>query len=539
MDTTPTPRPLERRFFAPASDTGSALPARPAGGRPRFLSEADCRDIAARLARYADGGGETTAVISSSWIGNVRWARNQIATSGEVRNTHVVVLRRIGGTKSQLVEINEVHDVALVAAARRAERLARMDEEWYERDVSDTRVTPEPVEAPSLFFEATYQMGAGARAAAAQALAQSAAAAGLLSAGYIAVSARSIATITSSGMARYCPFTWARYSVTVRDPTGTGSGWAGVDWPDWQRIDGAALSAQALDKCLKSRNPVAIEPGRYVTILEPQAACDFIGLLLNSTFQGSGNEAEYSLLDRKESEDYDWQDLRNIPFESGRKLTLPDSIGEGMETDRRRLGFSLIGEKVIDERLTIAMDLLSPDLGFPPFEELKYNYGPPAPGDVYHPVTWIERGVLKELAYNRVYAATVLARRLGMPNAGGFNMSVTGPMTSVDEMIAATPRGLLVTRFDRVEPLHAADGLATGYTRDGLWLIEHGKISKPVKNLKFTEAVMFALNNVEQVGTPQRAFHPNDQNWTYHPQPVVIPALKIRDFSFTATIDAV
>ena len=108
-------------------------------------------------------------------------------------------------------------------------------------------------------------------------LAKSAADAGMLSAGYISVSAHSLALIETTGRSWYFPYTQAQYSVTVRDPKGVGSGWAGVDWHDWSKIDGEKLSAIALDKCLKSRNPVAIEPGRYTTIMEPQAVCDFMG----------------------------------------------------------------------------------------------------------------------------------------------------------------------------------------------------------------------------------------------------------------------
>ncbi|HXC25317.1 MAG TPA: metallopeptidase TldD-related protein, partial [Gemmatimonadaceae bacterium] len=109
----------------------------------------------------------------------------------------------------------------------------------------------------------------------------------------------------------------------------------------------------------------------------------------------------------------------------------------------------------------------------------------------------------------------------------------------LDEMIAATTRGLLVTRFDGVILLNSQSQLYRGYTRDGLWLIERGKISKAVKNLVFTESVIFALNNVEQVGVPQRVFHPKDDSIRTIPQPVIVPPLKVKDFSFTALTSAI
>jgi predicted Zn-dependent protease len=113
---------------------------------------------------------------------------------------------------------------------------------------------------------------------------------------------------------------------------------------------------------------------------------------------------------------------------------------------------------------------------------------------------------------------------------------MSGGDTSVAEMISTTKRGLLVTRFSNVMPMDDRSVLLRGYTRDGLWLIQDGQISKPVKNMVFTESVMFALNNVVQLGVPQRVYHPG---WGYWPQPVIVPPLKIRDFSFTALADAI
>ena len=117
-------------------------------------------------------------------------------------------------------------------------------------------------------------------------------------------------------------------------------------------------------------------------------------------------------------------------------------------------------------------------------------------------------------------------------------------------MIASTERGLLVTRFSNLLFLDNPSQLFRGYTRDGLWLIEHGKISKAVKNLVFTESILDALNNVEQLGVPQRVLHERSPSIfaLLHefpnklgdmPQPVIVPPLKIKDFSFTALTDAI
>jgi predicted Zn-dependent protease len=192
----------------------------------------------------------------------------------------------------------------------------------------------------------------------------------------------------------------------------------------------------------------------------------------------------------------------------------------------------------MDERITISADPMDPEMGFPPFKLASVNdlsdyFDMP----VYHPATWVERGVLTNLAHTRDYAIAHLNRNTGLPNSGAFRMS--GGTTTIEEMIATTKRGLLVTRFDQIIQIDLTSQLYRGYTRDGLWLVENGKISKPCKNLAFTESVLFALGKVEQLGVPQRVFHPNITLKHGTPQPVVVPPLKISDFSFTALSDAV
>jgi predicted Zn-dependent protease len=493
----------------PVHDRPAHVNTTPAENRPRFLSEADCQGITQYLASVARGGGETDVRIWSYWTGHVRWARNQITTSGDVRNNYIHVRRNLRGTRSGTVAINETTDAALVAAARRAERLALLESEKPEWELLNP-TTLEPALAPQLFSETTYQLDADHRAAAAIQLATTAASAGVLSAGYIEVAAHSIAMLDSQGRMYYRPYTQASYSVTVRDPHGHGSGWAGVDWNDWGRIDPSQITERALDKCLRSRNPVAVEPGRYTTILEPQAVCDFVWWMIGyrPSIDRVGNE-----------------DPRASPRHPFFKM--------GETSYPYMLARSRLGEQVVDPRITISADPMDPDLGFPPFSSWAESV---TRAEVYHPATWITNGVLTALAYNRQYAVEKLAQATGLPNEGAFRMS--GGETSIDEMITTTKRGLLVTRFDQITLLDLTSLLLRGYTRDGLWLIENGKISKAVKNMAFTESPLFALNNLDQLGVPQRVYHPATGRVAL-PQPVVVPPIKVRDFSFTALSDAV
>jgi predicted Zn-dependent protease len=479
--------------------------------RPRIFSEADCHDILKRLVHFSTGGGYTCVSVVSQWTGNVRWARNHVSTGGEVRDNNVGVHRNINGAIGS-VQINDTTDVALVAATRRAERLATMELEAPNQDLI-ARLPLEPATKPNIFSEATYQLSADQRAAAAIALIRQAKDAGMSSAGYIEVAAVSIGLLDTVGRVRYSAYTQARCSVTVRDPKGTGSGWAGVDWYDWQKIDATKLTAIALDKCLKSRNAVRIEPGRYTTILEPQAVSDLVGPL----FRGRNNVGEAAI----------------------ERVTNENKYAPGpFFKSAKDPGFSMLGEKVIDERITITADPMDSELGFPPFErDVNYDDGDLFVTPVFHPVTWIEQGVLKNLATSRAHRIAGMGRDLGIANSRSFRMS--GGDTSIDEMIATTKRGVLVTRFDQVMQLNFRSQLYRGFTRDGIWLIENGKISHPVVNMVFTEAILWALNNVEQLGPPQRTFHPDVAFLWYNPQPTIVPPLKIKDFSFTSLADAV
>jgi predicted Zn-dependent protease len=474
--------------------------------RPGFLSESDCHDIASRLTRMAKGGGYTVVSIKSSWTGNVRWARNQISSSGEVLNHAIAVGRAVNGAGSQLVWVNDTDDATLVAATRRAERLAALAREKPQADLIAERPL-ETAPIPTLFSDATYNLDASRRSQAARDLASSAVSAGMLSAGYLEVSGHGQALIDSLGRSRYFRYTGAQYSVTVRDPKGSGSGWAGIDWYDWNRIDGAGLSKIALQKCLTSRNPVRVEPGRYTTILEPQAVGDFVSLIVA------------------------WMDRR------GSEGSPPGPFSKGQDPSTH-IVYTEIGDKIVDDRITITSDPMDLEAGFPGFDN---GYTVTATGDpfeisVFHPTTWVERGVLKTLSYLRDYGIQQLSRGTGAPMNGGFRMS--GGTTTIDEMIATTKRGVLVTRFDRTRVIDHRSLLSIGFTRDGLWLVEDGKITHPIKNFAFTESPLFVLNKVEQLGAPQRIFHPGI--WAgSNPAPIVVPPMKVSDFSFTSLTDAV
>jgi PmbA/TldA metallopeptidase C-terminal domain len=187
---------------------------------------------------------------------------------------------------------------------------------------------------------------------------------------------------------------------------------------------------------------------------------------------------------------------------------------------------SKLGLKVLDERITISHDPADPMLGiFPEFW--------------MQPLTWFDKGVLTNLSFHRDYALQMLNVNAARRPLTGYRMS--GGPTSVEEMIRTTTRGLLVSHFSNIRVLDGDSLLSTGLTRDGLWLIEHGKISKAVKNLRFTESPLFAFNSIDQMGEPVPVFRPVKNAYEENAPltPAIVPPIKSRDFSFTSTIDAI
>lgn len=494
--------------------------------KSRFLSEAECGDLAARAAKLSVGGGETGVHIETVWTGNIRYARNHILSSGDVRDhPEVMVTRSIRGATGNMWT-NQIEDTPLEAAIRRCERVVKLQletggppfQEFFvkpalaglnehdakkaqfsvaQKEILDLTIqSPEVHSRPKIFHNTTYQLDAEARAEAVRPLIALAKDAGMYAAGYVQVSAHGRAVIDTWGRALYYPYTRAQYSVTVRNPKGTGSGWAGVDWADWSRVDTMKLTEIALDKCLRSQNPVAVEPGRYTAILEPQAVHALISAMIHPI----------NIFNRKDAE------------ENG--TTNPWFLGKDMS----QIGLSKIGLKVLDERVTIMADSTDAELGFPPFD---------LNGNVYHPSTWIKNGVLVDLPYSRSYAIEYLGINKGMPNSRAYRM--LGGESSIEEMIETTKRGVLVTRFTNIQPVEGPQVsrsiLLSGYTRDGLWLVENGKISKAIKNFRFVDSPLFAFNNLEQLGESVRVFSPEF--------PAFAPSAKVRDFSFNSLTDAI
>jgi predicted Zn-dependent protease len=465
------------------------------GATPRIIAKEDAERILRQTMGMVKHGGDTLIRVRSWWNGELRWARNRVSLGSDRRDIVVEVVRSIEGSVGAATT-NQLDAVSLESAVRCAERTALLFRKRYFAGMPvDVPLLPTP--NPTIWSDSTYQVTAEQRTSLAQRLTEGAEAKGMLSAGYIEMRAGEIAHLNTAknekNTIRYDTYTQAQCSATVRHPKGVGSGWAGLSSYDWSAIDGPALADRALQKCMASLNPVAIEPGRYTVILEPQAVCTLAELLMTS-------------FDRLAAE------RGTGPFVLG-----PDTA---LKLWRTKLGL-----KILDERITISHDPMHPAMGIVPWSGLG-------------PITLVQNGVLTTLEYDRdPYALWRLNDNLPQSRRPAFHIS--GGTTSMEEMIQTTRRGILVTRFSNITMLHPGSLLATGVTRDGLWLIENGKISKAIKNLRFTESPLFAFNQVEQLGPPVPVFRPNLDPEQPVLTPAIVPSMKINDFSFTSTIDAI
>ncbi len=443
-----------------------------------ILSREGARALVERVARMSKAD-EVQVNLTGGHQTNVRFADNRITTSGRVTDLSIAVYSAFG-PKHAVAATNDVSDAGLEQAVRQSEALARLAPDDPE---SLPLLGPQQYREPAAFFSSTADLTPEARAQAARVAIDAARAdGGLKAAGFIAVAAGIEAVGNNRGLFAYHPSTSVNYTLTVRTNDGTGSGWAGADHPDWSQIDFAAVARRASEKARLSRNPQPIEPGRYTVILEPQAVGDLV--------QRMGGALNARTAD------------------------------EGRSAFAKRGGGNRLGERIVDERVSLFSDPTDAQLLSAPFDD----QGLPLRRQM-----WIENGVLKTLAYSRFWAG----RQKGQPTGSANALKLSGGTATVDEMIRATPRGVLVTRFWYIRPVDARTLLFTGLTRDGTFLIEGGRISRPTRNLRFNESPLFMLNNVEMVGRPERIAG------TESGGNVVLPALKVREFNFTSVSEAV
>lgn len=426
------------------------------------------------------GGGRTS---------NIRYALNSVSSGGEFDNMSLLITAGIGKRMGSAT-INEFNDKAIERTVRRAEEIARLAPENPEYM---PMIGPQTYLETPMYSENTAKMDAEYRAQVAFDSVDACEQKNLSAAGFMQDSAGFSAIANSKGLFGYNKATSVDFSVTVRTADATGSGYVTRDFNDISKLKTRSVTSIAMQKALASTNARALEPGKYTVILEPTA----MGTLLQSMMGG--------------------MDTR-----------LAD---EGRSFLSKKGGGTRLGEKMLDERVTIYSDPMNLEAPSEPFAGEGRNRtgsflgggGAVSDGRPQEKITWFENGVVKNMSYSRFWADKKGVKAVPPPT--GFIMA--GGNQSLADLIKSTDKGILVTRLWYVRMVDPKTLLQTGLTRDGTFYIENGQIKFPIKNFRFNESAVIVLNNVEALGAPIRV----GGN--------LIPPVKARDFTFTSLSDAV
>jgi PmbA protein len=271
------------------------------------------------------------------------------------------------------------------------------------------------------------------------------------------------------------------------------TGYAQSGARDVRTIDFAKLADTAARKALMSLDPVEIRPGKYTAIFEPLAASEFLDYMSYYAFNGK-------------------------MFHEGRSF-LSDKLSS----------------KIVDKRITLIDD---------PFAKNGFSFPFDFEGVPKKRLVLISKGIAKNVVYDSLTAfknkKKSTGHALGGPNPFGpvpLNLVMKPGVKSLDELVRETDRGILVTRFHYTNVIDPHKLTFTGMTRDGTFLIEGGKITKGLKNLRFTENIIDVLNRVEALSKNSVMVASDPGYGSRFATGTVVPAIKVRDFAFTSATE--
>ncbi len=428
-----------------------------------------------RLALEASGAQDADAYLVVQDLGLTRFAANTIHQNVSHGNAQLHI-RAVEGQRQGRATTNDLSDAGIAKAARsaRLNALLMPDDPHF-------LGLPTPASPPQVptFDEDTASFSPPDRAEVVAIACGETVAEGLDSSGFCRSGVQETAAMSTKGARAYHATTFAGFLITVM--SGDSAGWSkGGSWRVAE-VDAAALAQEAAGKARDGRNPGIVEPGQYTVVLDPYAVDDLISALSQ---YGMGAQAV--------------QDGRS--WMSGLRDTQAMSPLVSIWDD----GFNRAGwpnpfdAEGVPRRLThIVQDGV---VGSP----------------VYNSYTAGKEG-LESTGHQFSFSGGPLASNLFMK---------TGDVP-MEQMIASTKQGLYVTRFHYIRQVHNRGCVVTGMTRDGTFLIEDGRISRPVKDLRFTQSFVEALANVEAVGNDTKLCL-NEVGFT-----TCVPALKINGFNFT------
>jgi predicted Zn-dependent protease len=455
------------------------------------------RDESQKLAQKVLGFStfpECQVTITASEQAYTRFANNGITTAS-LNLRHNVAISVTRDARTGDMGVNDLDDVSLRAAVKKAEELAAIAPPNPEKLPP---VGPQKFPATNDFDERTAFARAPEMIPHVKTVIDAALKQRQVAAGLIERSHRITAIANKAGLFGYHNSSDSQMTTTVRMPDGSSSGWAGQPSMRLSEIDSARLAATAIEKCVRWKNPQRLEPGNYTVVLEPTAAGDLVRLIAGAF------------------------SARNV--EEGRNFL------------SKRGGGTLLGEKVFPDFVTLRSDPFDPRQPSSPWT-----------GDLLptSAITWIDKGVVANLAYDRYWAAKTGKQptpggggggRGG--GGGGFGFGGAGSLimeggdATLDDLIASMDRGLLITHFWYIRGVNPQTLQQTGLTRDGVFLIEKGKITTPVMNFRFLESPVRLLKNTKRLGPAMRVRGLEGGM-------MIAPALVATDFPLPSVSDAI
>ncbi len=457
-----------------------------------MLSQEQAAEIFSRIRRLSSAD-EVEVLFSGARFALTRFANNAIHQNVEDENCIASIRTNFDG-RSARAAVNQFDDATLKRAVETSEKFARVQE----KD-PDLLPMPTPEEAaiasdrdrPARFLEETAAITPAERAESVRQIVALADRHKLTTAGIYSTAQSLESVFNSRGLAEWHTQTLAEISITML--AGDSSGWQKLNSPDVRKLNPLQLAETAARKAVDSTHPRELPPGKYTVILEPSAALDILGFMFWD-FSGT------AILDQR-----------------------------SFLNDR-------IGIKLFGDNINIWDDASHPLQAGSPFD---------GEGMRRRRVQLVENGIVKRVVYARGTVAKMkrseFANKIGpieatghgfpLPNEIGempLNIVVGGsdrPRT-IDQMIASTERGLLVTRLWYIREVDPYEKILTGMTRDGTFLIENGQLRNGVRNFRFNQSLISMLSNVEALGEPVRAS--GEESFD-----MVVPPMKVREFNFT------
>ncbi|MBI4719533.1 MAG: TldD/PmbA family protein [Planctomycetes bacterium] len=413
---------------------------------------------------------DTFVSLSDSESATLRFANNQVVQHVSVHEPSVTV-RAAFGRQAGSATTNRLDRNSLVQTVRQAERIARLTPEdpEYLSPLGKQEYLEVPAFRSSTAAAAPLDLARRAGNAVDRCAERELTGAGIVS---TTVSAGGVAA--STGLFAYDQSTEAEFSLTATATGGDASGWAFNTHRDIEALGVAARVASAVEKAVRSGEPRELPPGHYPVILEPAAVAGVFGPLLFALDAKSYHRGNSAL--------------------SGKLNT-----------------------EIVDPRLTIRTDPGHADLMGRKFD----MNGLPT-----RPQSWVDRGALKQLYYDRFTAREHGVEPSSRPSAP--ILTVEAPLVpTLEELIAGTKRAVLITNFWYIRSVDPADLTLTGMTRDGTFLVEDGRIVHAVRNFRFHDSPLRCFRQIDAATPPLESV-------TMERGKMLLPAVRLPDFHLSS-----